>query len=167
MHLVFGPMQTPTIIDIEASGFGVGSYPIEVGYVDETGAGWCSLIKPEVDWCHWDQDAARIHHISRDLLLTHGKTCEYVADQLNQFLRDSVVYTDGWAFDYIWMARLFDAADRNQHFRLEDLRWVLTPEQERNWHATKSAVEKELATERHRASIDARILQQTWLRSAG
>jgi hypothetical protein len=48
---------------------------------------------------------------------------------------------------------------------LEDLRLVLTPEQESRWHVTKSAVQEELHAARHRASIDALVLQMTWLRS--
>jgi hypothetical protein len=35
----------PNIIDIEASGFGVDSYPIEVGIVLSTGQKYCALIK--------------------------------------------------------------------------------------------------------------------------
>jgi hypothetical protein len=61
------------------------------------------------------------------------------------------------------MARLFDAADQSPNFRLEDLRYVLTPEQEAIWHATKSAVQADLHATRHRASIDAKVLQLTWL----
>ena len=34
----------PTILDIEASGFGPGSYPIEIGFVTGAGKAWCSLI---------------------------------------------------------------------------------------------------------------------------
>lgn len=160
-------MQTPIIIDFEASGFGKDSYPIEVGFVGKNGKGWCSLIKPEHDWRHWDRDAAQVHHISRELLLQRGKTCAFVACQLNQFLQGCTVYTDGWAQDYIWMARLFDAADVNPHFQLEDLRRVLSPDQESRWHETKSRVLQDLHATRHRASIDALVLQLTWMRSAG
>jgi hypothetical protein len=160
-------MQVPIIIDFEASGFGKDSYPIEVGFVGETGNGWCSLIKPENDWRHWDRDAAQMHHISREILLLHGKSCIEVAGQLNRLLEGCTVYTDGWVHDYIWMARLFDAADLNPHFQLEDLRRVLTAEQESRWHSTKSAVLEELHATRHRASTDALVLQMTWLRSCG
>jgi len=158
-------MQTPTIIDFEASGFGKSSYPIEVGFVTETGDGWCSLIKPEFEWQHWDHDAEMVHHISREVLLQYGKTCGFVADQLNDSLHDRIVYSDGWMYDYIWMARLFDAADKVPRFQLEDLRRVLTIEQQNQWHATKSAIQEELHAARHRASTDAKILQLTWLRT--
>jgi hypothetical protein len=156
-------MQVPTIIDFEASGFGKNSYPIEVGCVTETGQGWCSLIKPEDDWRHWDAAAEQIHHISRNLLIHHGKSCASVAIQLNQFLQDRIVYTDSWAHDYIWMARLFDAANISPHFHLEDLRYVLTAEQESVWHDAKLAIQEDINAIRHRASFDARVLQLTWL----
>jgi hypothetical protein len=157
--------KIPVIIDFEASGFGAGSYPIEVGYADERGGTWCSLIKPQEDWRHWDASAAGIHHISRDTLIQHGKSCALVATQLNGLLRGQIIYTDGWAHDYVWMARLFDAANTWPQFRLEDLRCILSPEQQDNWHVIKAAVQRELATARHRASLDARVLQLTWLRT--
>ncbi|MBV8666108.1 MAG: hypothetical protein JO269_06435 [Burkholderiaceae bacterium] len=160
-------MQAPIIIDFEASGFGKDSYPIEVGFIGEAGQAWCALIKPENDWLHWDRHAADMHHISRDQLLQCGKPCAFVANHLNQCLEGRVVYTDGWMHDYIWMARLFDAAELSPHFQLEDLRRILTPEQERSWHATKAAVLADLHLTRHRASADALVLQLTWLRSHG
>jgi hypothetical protein len=161
------PTEIPAIIDFEASGFGKDSYPIEVGFVGPAGNSWCSLIRPEDDWLQWDNTAEDVHHISRELLLSHGKSCEFVARQLNQALQGCIVYTDGWAHDYIWMARLFDAANTNPHFQLEDLRRVLTAQQEGLWHATKSAVEEELHATRHRASTDAKVLQLTWVRTCG
>lgn len=159
------PVEIPAIIDFEASGFGKDSYPIEVGFVGAAGNSWCSLIKPEDDWHQWDAEAEQVHRISRALLLSHGKSCVYVANQLNQALEGCIVYTDGWAHDYIWMARLFDAANINPHFQMEDLRRVLTRQQESLWHATKSAVEEELHATRHRASNDAKVLQLTWVRT--
>ena len=33
---MFGPISTPTIIDVEASGFGPRSYPIEIGVALES-----------------------------------------------------------------------------------------------------------------------------------
>lgn len=162
----FMAMQIPAIIDFEASGFGRSSYPIEVGIVTESGESWCSLIKPEVDWQHWDQEAERAHHISRDILLQHGKSCAFVADQLNHILHGQVIYSDGWMYDYIWMARLYDAANIVPRFQLEDLRRVLSIGQQDRWHVTKSAIQEELRANRHRASSDARILQLTWLRTS-
>ena len=58
----------PPIIDLEASGFGRGSYPIEVGFALENREIYSFLIKPEADWTHWSEEAEEIHGISREQL---------------------------------------------------------------------------------------------------
>lgn len=158
-------ITVPIVIDFEASGFGKGSYPIEVGFSRRHGEGWCSLIRPESDWDHWDVHAACVHRIPRELLVARGKSPSQVTEQLNLQLTGQTVYTDGWAHDYIWMARLYDVADRVPSFRLADLREIISPQQEALWHSTKKQVQEDLNISRHRASNDARILQMTWLRT--
>ena len=81
-------IDTPLIVDIEASGFGQQSYPIEVGLALEDDHRYCALILPAADWTHWDDSAERVHHISRDILRSYGKPLVEVADQLNQLLAD-------------------------------------------------------------------------------
>lgn len=158
-------MELPIIIDIEASGFGKHGYPIEVGIITENASTWCSLITPEDDWQHWDESAENAHHIKREFLFTHGKSAKDIAQMLNEKLHNKTVYTDGWMHDYVWISRLFDAANLAQRFKLEDLRNVLTEQQQAAWHATKDQVLKELNETRHRASIDAKVIQITWLRT--
>jgi hypothetical protein len=158
-------MTPPIILDIEASGFGKGSYPIEIGFIDESLNTWCALIKPEENWHHWDSDAEDMHYISRDCLLRHGIRTNLVAQALNEQLRDKTVYTDGWMHDFTWISLLFDSAKIPQRFKLDDLRNVLTAKQEATWHATKSLIQQELNIKRHRASIDAKVLQLTWQRT--
>lgn len=87
-----------------------------------------------------------------------------MAEQLNRELAGKVVYTDGWAHDYSWLALLFDAAERVPAFRLDNLRTLLTEEEANRWHDTKAQVMAELHLERHRASNDARVLQLTLMR---
>lgn len=152
-------MALPAFIDIEASGFGRGSYPIEVGLVDGEGSLFCSLVQPEGDWTHWDEQAAALHGIGRTLLSSHGRPAAWVAEQLNLRLQGQTVYCDGWAQDYPWLARLFDAAERSPAFRLEDLRKLLSEEQALHWHALVTQVRDELSIGRHRASSDAKVLQ--------
>lgn len=158
-------MTVPIIIDFEASGFGQGSYPIEVGFSGRHGEGWCSLIRPEADWTHWDPEAAKVHNIAREILVERGNTAQFVAEQLNFFLGGRTVYTDGWGQDYVWMARLFDAAEIVPKFKLTDLFEIIEDEQMTLWQATKDQITKELCVARHRASSDARVLQLTWLRT--
>jgi len=71
----------PAIIDLEASGFGRGSYPIEVGYVLPEGGNYCTLILPAAHWLHWDDTAQQVHRITRDVLLSHGRTADAAASR--------------------------------------------------------------------------------------
>jgi hypothetical protein len=154
----------PCIIDIEASGFGAGSYPIEVGAVMHDGSAYCTLIIPEPDWKHWDTQAEHVHGITRQTLQLHGKPAAAVAQALNQQLRGQTVYTDAWYHDYQWLCRLYDAAEMVPAFTLKDLRDILAPEAQAQWHTSRDAVMQELKLSRHRASNDARVLQSTLVR---
>jgi hypothetical protein len=152
-------MQLPTILDIEASGFGRGSYPIEVGFAGADGSLFCGLIRPEPDWLHWDCQAEGLHGISRELLLRHGHSASWMAGELNARLAGQVVYCDGWGLDYPWLARLFDAANLRPRFKLDDLRRLLSEQEAQRWRAVTEAVRQRQQFTRHRASSDARVLQ--------
>lgn len=158
-------MTIPAILDFEASGLGRGSYPIEVGYVLGDGRTGCYLIRPEPDWQNWDPAAERLHGINRAQLLAHGRPAREVALLLSRELRGETLYTDAWGSDLSWLSLLFDAAGLVPTFRLESLRTLLDERQQRLWHEAQQAVIRELALGRHRASADARILQQTYLRT--
>jgi hypothetical protein len=151
----------PAVLDIEASGFGRHSYPIEVGYVLSDGQAFCTLIRPEPEWTHWDPAAERLHHISRDLVLARGRPAVEVARMLNAQLVGQTVYSDGWANDYSWIGALFDVAEMTPGFRVENLRVLLHESQADRWHVVKQQVVQELGMQRHRASTDARVLQLT------
>jgi hypothetical protein len=151
----------PTVIDIEASGFGRGSYPIEIGFVLPDGRGDCMLIRPTELWLHWDPGAESLHHITRDQLFRYGKPIEEVIDRLEAQLRGKTVYSDGWGNDYSWLSALYDAADRHLGFHLDSLQKLLTQEELNRWDAIKAVVSNEAPAERHRASADARLLQST------
>lgn len=155
-------MALPIIIDIEASGFGHQSYPIEIGFITEDKQTWCALIRPEADWDYWDKDAESVHHISRSVLEQHGKPAKQIAAHLNQLLANKTVYSDGWAHDYVWLHQLYESVNQKPSFKLEDLRYVLDERQLLHWHQTKQAVISEMNAVRHRASSDAKIIQQTW-----
>jgi hypothetical protein len=156
--------HTPTILDVEASGFGRNSYPIEVGFVLPDGQGYCTLIRPEQHWTHWDAQAEATHHISRSLILERGLPVPEVARKINQQLAGKTVYSDGWANDYSWLGALFDAADMTPAFKLENLRALLDEQQADQWHTVKAQVTSENGIQRHRASADARLLQLTIIR---
>ena len=167
MPVPHATVALPVVLDVEASGFGRHSYPIEIGFVLPGGETFCTLVRPEAHWTHWDQTAEDIHHIRRETLLDHGRPVDEVARQLNQRLRGLTVYSDGWANDYSWLGLLFDAADLMPAFRLENLRSLLLDHEADHWHATKQQILLETGTQRHRASADARLLQLTLLRLRG
>lgn len=154
-----GLESSVAVIDLEASGFGRGSYPIEVGFVQASGECFCTLIQPEADWQHWDASAEALHGITRELLRRHGRASAWVAEQLNQRLAGQVVYCDAWAHDYPWLSRLYDAAGLVPSFRLADLRALLSEDEAARWHPVLDQVRSEAALGRHRASADARTLQ--------
>lgn len=158
--------MAPLIMDIEASGLGRGSYPIEVGVVMPDGETHCMIVRREPEWQHWDEQAQMLHGISRDVLEIHGHDVIDVAVHLNQWLAGQLVYSDAWGNDSSWLGLLFDCAGISQHFKLESLRSLLTDEQAALWHPTKEEVIEGNNFRRHRASNDAVILQQTWLKTA-
>lgn len=156
------PSDTPITIDVEASGFGRGSYPIEVGLALADGARHCYLVAPARNWNHWDPAAERLHGISRDVLLNHGRPIADIASHLNTLLRRRTVYSDAWSHDMSWLGKLFDAANVLQAFRIADINELIDERQRPVWHTTKLAVAERLGLQRHRASVDALILQETW-----
>jgi hypothetical protein len=160
-------VPSPTVLDIEASGLGRSSYPIEVGYVLPDGHAYCTLVQPEPEWTHWDEGAAALHRITRDLLQARGLPAREVALRLNTQLAGQTVYSDGWANDYTWLSALFEAAEMSPHFKLENLRSLLTEQEADQWHQVKAQIASERGTQRHRASSDARLLQLTLQRLRG
>ncbi len=157
----------PAILDMEASGFGRDSYPIEVGYVLPDGQTRCTLIRPPAHWVHWDPQAEHLHGIPRAATLQHGREVADVAHWLNRELEGLTVYSDGWANDYSWLSALFDEAGCQPRFRLDSLRSLLDEDEADRWHALKLQVGAELRIQRHRASADARLLQTTYCRLKG
>jgi hypothetical protein len=160
-HAQHNNADVPAILDVEASGFGGKSYPIEVGLVLPNGHSYCSLILPEPEWTHWDDKAESVHHISRRLLHDKGRPVVEVARMLNDHLKGQTVYSDGWVNDYSWVGVLFDAAGLYPRFRLENLRALLDEDEADHWHEVKAEVARERGAQRHRASADARLLQLT------
>ena len=152
----------PIIIDVEASGFGGASYPIEVGVALDDDQKYCSLISPAPEWEHWDDDAQKVHGISRDTLEAHGRTPREVATSLNELLEGKTLYSDGWVVDQPWLTTLFAEAGMSMSFRVSPLEMILTERQMERWHETKDELLAKADDHRHRASFDARIVQETY-----
>lgn len=152
----------PIVLDVEASGFGRGSYPIEVGIALPNGDLHAWLIKPMPEWTHWNDGAEKIHGISRAKLEREGLSPKIVAKTLNNLLQGKTVYTDGWGVDRPWLALLFNDVGLHQLFKLESVYALLNQQQMESWTATRERV---LATKKlvpHRAGSDALIVQTTY-----
>ncbi|PMR76268.1 hypothetical protein [Billgrantia endophytica] len=159
-------MTLPTLLDIEASGFGRGSYPIEIGLARADGSCCAFLVQPLEEWVHWDPKAELLHGISRARLMREGLPIAQVARWLNDELSSvGVAYSDSWGYDNTWLSLLFHHAGMLPAFRLETLRILLDDGQLALWHATREALVNELGIHRHRAGEDARLLQLTYLRT--
>ncbi|PMR81854.1 hypothetical protein C1H70_03710 [Halomonas urumqiensis] len=156
----------PTLLDIEASGFGRGSYPIEVGLARPDGSSCAFLIQPLEEWTHWDPKAELLHGISRGRLAREGYPVRQVARWLNDELDEiGIAYSDSWGYDNTWLSLLFHHAGMLPAFRLEALRMLLSEGQLEIWHETREALIEELGIYRHRAGEDARLLQLTYQRT--
>ena len=151
-----------SILDIEASGFGPQSYPIEIGVVTKDNERYCALIKPFDDWSHWDQSAEVLHGISRDILKDRGTPAQEVCFSLNQLLSNSTVYCDAWTHDSLWLRVLFYRSAIRPTFTLSAIEYVAKEEQLMIWDGTKKSVIEKLKLDRHRASYDAMVIQKTF-----
>lgn len=121
------------ILDVEASGFGDDSYPIEIAWqhrFNQT-AFDSFLIKPAPSWQHWDTYAEeQIHHITRDILASDGISVVEAATRLNTSLQGLTVYTDAPPYDRRWIATLFRTAGLEQAFEIQDVLFFIPPDKE-------------------------------------
>ncbi|MDO6459423.1 hypothetical protein Q4485_01790 [Granulosicoccaceae sp. 1_MG-2023] len=152
----------PFIVDVEASGFGFESYPIEVGLALHDGERYCSLIKPADRWLHWDCNAERIHGITRERLVNTGRSVIAVASELNALLRGRTIYSDAWVVDKPWLEKLFAEARIAMRFSISQIELLLTEEQVLHWDGVKREMDEMTAGKRHRASHDALMIRRTY-----
>lgn len=98
------------VVDIEASGLGEDSYPIQIGWaaLDQSAIGEF-LISPHSSWEAWDELAEGVHGIDRADLAGGMSVCE-AAEKLCRELSGTTLYCDAPGFDQYWLERLFLAA---------------------------------------------------------
>lgn len=155
--------EIPHIIDIEASGFGSTSYPIEVGVILADGERYCSIVKPAPSWLHWDVEAESVHGLTRHIIESEGRAIKTVATELNQLLAGETIYSDGWVVDKPWLISLFDQAGIDMDFTISSLESILQAEQIEYWDRTKNRLASQHQVIRHRASNDAWLIQRTFI----
>lgn len=122
-------VKIPVIcMDIEASGLGPLSYPIEIAWKSGlTGECDSFLINPETgyNWTDWDSTAEEIHHITVDELLADGVSVVEACMRLNNQLEGKTVTSDAFDFDYFWIRRLYESARMNPTFEMQGVDKVL------------------------------------------
>jgi len=154
-------------MDLEASGFGSDSYPIEIGVVMDVGRKYCSLIHSRDDWTHWDSRAETAHGVSRETLLAHRRPVFEVTGTLNEMLRGRTACSDGWVVDRPWLDGLYAAASMRCEFTFSSLEMILSEQQMAEWADAKRVLLEENRDPRHRASFDALMVQETFERPRG
>jgi len=148
-------------LHIESSGYGAGSYPIEVGVVRADGQAHCTLIYPQDDWTAWQSESEATHGISRDILLVKGKSALKVAMLLNEWLDGETIYSEAWGNHCCWLDSLFQAAGVRQRFIVDAVESLLPTVQMSDWLKRKQSVAQSLDMTRRRASRQALLRQKT------
>ncbi len=155
--------QRPPIVDVEASGFGSNSYPIEIGIVLNTGQRFSYLIKPYTDWVHWDTEAEALHGISREQLDVEGRNPVEVACELNEVLFGQTLYSDAWVVDKPWIETLFNRAQIKRQFFVSPIEAITSEQQLEDWSYAKNRLTEEFGRKIHRALNDAMLIQETFV----
>lgn len=121
-----------SIIDIEASGLGPESYPIEIAAYNGVELSYSVLINPDTaeDWSHWDYIAEEdIHGISREFLQEHGEDAFLTVIRMNKVLDGQVLYSDALDSDLFWVRRLYEQVlDRPMTFEMKSIYELFKPE---------------------------------------
>lgn len=163
-------------LDFEASSLSKVSYPIEVGWVHENGSGESHLIRPAPGWTEWDDDAARIHGLSRERLLRDGEPHAAVCDRLLDVFSGNDVLVSAPSWDGHWLSMLLRAAGKPRHlvrFQSTDIAFRAAAQQRLGPEASTETVGALIdATRRavkaapasHRALGDARQEWEIWRR---
>lgn len=152
----------PITMDIEASGLGRNSYPIEIAFVMPDGEQHDYLIKPPAAWDHWDARAESLHGITRDKLQREGFQPWDIASEMNDLLAGKTVYSDAWGNDMPWVARIFEAASLPQLFQINAITSLLPPRSLERWSGELSYQHSQLNRRRHRALTDAIAIQRAF-----
>lgn len=145
------------VIDVEASGLDIQSYPIQIGWQHRGDARKFGeiLIEPHFDWNYWDPAAESIHKIPRSSL-AKGMLIDDACHLLNEVFGNSVVYSDAYQADGFWIERLFSTAGIDQKFKIGSVFDLIDAEKQSEF--TKCLRRQ---ARPHRALADARIISDT------
>lgn len=114
-------MNHAIILDVEASGLGDNSFPIEIGWVNRFNRrdNDSFLLCPDPSWTFWDDYAEEtIHRISRACLLEEGIDVVNACHRLNNSLKGQRILSDAAQTDRFWIQKLFSCADIQCEFSI-------------------------------------------------
>jgi hypothetical protein len=146
-------------LDVEASGMGIESFPIEIAYSSSNGDKNEYLIKPTQDWLNdgsWCFNAEHnIHKISLEILIENGMNTYDVAINLNKALLGKFLLCNDLEYDGVWLTQLFKAASIGVQFTLTDIRYLYEYWGEDKTNAFKEVYKSIVPSTNHRALPDA------------
>lgn len=127
-------------LDFEASSLMKGSFPIEVGWVDEKGQAESYLIRPAPEWLtlddgrpEWSPESERLHGIPVAALLAEGVDHGRVARRAEEVLGrlQAVAFSDNPHSDGYWLDMLLRACGVRRAVPVTDVRllygWACRP----------------------------------------
>lgn len=156
------------ILDFEASSLSRASWPIEIGlsWLDgDRVQTWSSLIQPAPTWdlSDWSTQSAAIHGIPFSELSSAPLPAQ-VTEALLNMLGARKLVSDAPEFETRWLARLMEAAGRNDIPGIEDFDSVsFAAYQGYALDLLYETVERRPAP--HRAGPDTARLARGWLRA--
>lgn len=157
-------MENLIFLDIEASGLGADSFPIEIGWAYLNGQSDGFLIRPASAWSHWDTYAEDLHGLSREQLHRDGIDIWAAATRLNAEFAGKhrhAVISDAIENDLYWLDRLFGETPYSREFDVIDILYAART-------ASLDFVlfdNRETPASVHRAKPDALALREAWLTS--
>lgn len=167
-------VMMPTFIDFEASSLSAQSYPIEVAWTLDNGSIESHLISPEgIDgWTDWDVNAQKVHGITREDLIKHGRAPSWVCHRIKEYVIGKTLYSDYPPYDRMWLAKLLSIGNPSvpqfEVANIDDLLiGIMCPEISGRSRALTRMVymkfeARQLVPGQHRAGWDVQYLIELW-----
>lgn len=161
----------PMFVDLEASGLGPASYPIEVAWSNPAGEIEEHLIDPPEEWLtdlEWDPNAERIHGIPLRKLTTEGEPIEQVCEAFVRATARQPLYSDAPSHDGRWLRQMLEFGGFGNH--MLDVRDAIELFQPKisgahlRMDAAKLQARVDLGLRHHRAGDDVRALLEAYKR---
>jgi hypothetical protein len=117
----------------------------------------------------WDPDAEKLHGISLEQLLAHGRLPFEIARRMNDVLARRELFSDGPADDERWLRIIFDEAGPDPAFTIRRTHADVLVAQlaaklgwdSASYGAAKAEADR-ISPRTHRAEVDARRLAVLW-----